>query len=534
MWCENIVKNMTEATDSPFTNKVALARLKRRRAADARFRWYGISAIALALLALIILLTSIVSRAVEASTTHVIAFSVPLDPAKLAPQGKERPADIARNVEGAFGLLRDELYVRFPGVKEDSAARRAMGGMISRLAALDLARYAAENPQAIGKRVHFNVPISDDLDLYLKGSLSPETRVAVRGIKSAQPIEGTRWRLSGEDAFAPVLAARLVQDDTRSADARRSILLIADTSVARLVNVTPDAAELDVLTGDAAAFTQTDATARLIARPPEERAISDQQIAWALALQAEGRVKRVAHTSLLTKSDSTYPELAGALAAIVGSFFTLLITATLAIPIGVFAAVYLEEFAPKNRVTDLIEVNINNLAAVPSIVFGLLGLAVFLNTFGFPRSAPIAGGMVLALMTFPVVIIAARASLKAVPPSIRSGALAVGASKMQSVFHHVLPLAAPGIFTGAILGLARALGETAPLLLIGMVAFVNEPPATPLDESTVLPVLIYSWSDRAERAWEPMTAAIIILLLVFLILMNAAVVYLRRKFERRW
>jgi phosphate transport system permease protein len=247
-----------------------------------------------------------------------------------------------------------------------------------------------------------------------------------------------------------------------------------------------------------------------------------------------GRVERVPRWTLLTNSDSTYPELAGGLAAIVGSLLTMLVTAMVAMPIGILAAVYLEEFAPRNRVTEFFEVNINNLAAVPSIVFGLLGAALYINFLGMPRSAPLVGGLVLALMTFPVVIIASRAALKAVPPSVRSGALAVGASQMQTVFHHVVPLAAPGILTGATLGMARALGETAPLLLIGMVAFVGDVPSGPTDESTVMPVLIFSWSNNAERAWEPLTSAMIVILLAFLLLMNGLVVFLRRKYERRW
>jgi phosphate transport system permease protein len=210
------------------------------------------------------------------------------------------------------------------------------------------------------------------------------------------------------------------------------------------------------------------------------------------------------------------------------------VTLLLSLPIGVAAAIYLEEFAPRNRITDFIEVNINNLAAVPSIVFGLLGAAVFINFFDLPRSAPLVGGLVLSLITLPTIIIATRAALGAVPPSIREGALAVGASLPQTVFHHVLPLASPGIMTGAIIGLARALGETAPLLLIGMVAFVAEPPDGPLDSATALPVLVYKWSSSAERAWQPMTSASIIVLLVFMFAMNALAVYLRRRLERRW
>ncbi len=524
---------MTEAP-STFASPEAQKRLRKRRAADARFRWYGMAAIALAMTALIVLLGSIFLRAASAATQHVIVHEVLLDEAKLAPKGKADAAAIGRNVEGAFDLVRDSLLARFPEAELDRATKRDLSELHTRLAALDLAKLAAENPGQLGKKVRVSLPLNDDMDLYLKGSLTPENRATVAKGVRVSPGEGGVFVLEGARAFAAILTAETAQIESRGANPDRSILLTAGSTTGRLVRVTPDRAEMKLLTGDANDFTKRDSIARLIARPESERAVSDQQIAWTLALQAEGRIKRDLHSKLLTRSDSTYPELAGALAAIVGSLFTLVITAATAIPVGVLAAVYLEEFAPKNRFTDFIEVNINNLAAVPSIVFGLLGLAVFLNVFGLPRSAPLAGGLVLALMTIPVVIIASRASLKSVPPSIRSGALAVGASKVQSVFHHVLPLAAPGIFTGSILGLARALGETAPLLLIGMVAFVNKPPATPTDPATALPVLIYSWSDRAERAWEPMTAAVIVVLLVFLILMNAAVVYLRRKFERRW
>jgi phosphate transport system permease protein len=214
--------------------------------------------------------------------------------------------------------------------------------------------------------------------------------------------------------------------------------------------------------------------------------------------------------------------------------FTLMVTLLLSFPIGVAAAVYLEEFAPVNRWTDTIEVNINNLAAVPSIVFGLLGLAVFINFFGLPRSAPLVGGLVLTLMTLPTIIIASRAALKSVPPSIREAALGLGASKMQMVFHHVLPLAMPGMLTGTIIGMAQALGETAPLLMIGMVAFIVDIPTSVTDPSTVLPVQIYLWADSPERAFVERTSAAIMLLLTFLISMNALAVYLRKKFERRW
>lgn len=262
--------------------------------------------------------------------------------------------------------------------------------------------------------------------------------------------------------------------------------------------------------------------------------LSDEQMAWADKLQADGLVKKRLNTTLFTNSDSREPEQAGIRGAIKGSFYTLLLTFLLSFPLGVATAVYLEEFAPKNRWVDLIEVNINNLAAVPSIVFGLLGLAVFINYFGLPRSAPLVGGLVLSLMTLPTIIIASRSAIKAVPPSIKEAALGIGASKMQVVFQHVLPLAMPGILTGTIIGLAQALGETAPLLMIGMVAFIVDIPQGFTDSATVLPVQIYLWADSPERTFVARTSAAILALLLFLVTMNGLAVWLRKKFERSW
>lgn len=268
--------------------------------------------------------------------------------------------------------------------------------------------------------------------------------------------------------------------------------------------------------------------------PQDERKLDNQQLDWLDKLKAQGAVKSEFNTGFFTRSDSTEPEQAGVLGAVVGSAMMLLITAALAIPIGVLAATYLEEFAPKGRFSDLIEVNINNLAAVPSIVYGLLGLAVFINWLGVPRSSPLVGGLVLALMALPTVIIATRSALKAVPPSIREAALGVGASKTQTVFHHVLPLAMPGVMTGAILSLAHALGETAPLLMIGMVSFVPGVPEGFTGAATVLPVQVFIWENASERAFHERTAAAILVLLTFMIIMNLAAILLRRRFERRW
>lgn len=268
--------------------------------------------------------------------------------------------------------------------------------------------------------------------------------------------------------------------------------------------------------------------------PEANRRVSDAQIVWFDALAAQGRVSAPFNWGLFFNADSRFPEMAGLAGAITGSFYLLLVCFLISFPVGIASAIYLEEFAPKNRWTDLIEVNINNLAAVPSIVYGLLGLAVFIQVFGAPRSAPLSGGLVLSLMVLPTIIISTRAALKAIPPSIREAALGMGASKHQVVLQHVLPLAMPGILTGTIIGMAQALGETAPLLLIGMNAFVTSPPGGILDASTALPTQIFIWADSPERGFVSRTSAAIMVLLGFLLFMNAIAIYLRSKLERRW
>ena len=268
--------------------------------------------------------------------------------------------------------------------------------------------------------------------------------------------------------------------------------------------------------------------------PEIERRVKDRTLAWIDALAEQGLLERRFNTVFFTSGDSREPELAGIAGALAGSFYTLLLTLLFSFPVAAGAALYLEEFAPKNRWTDLIEVNINNLAAVPSIVFGLLGLAVFINFFGVPRSTPLVGALVLTLMTLPTIIIASRAALKSVPPSIREAALGVGASPLQTQFHHVLPLAMPGMLTGTIIGMEQALGETAPLLMIGMIAFIVDVPGGATDPATVLPVQIFLWADSPERGFVERTSAAIMLLLAFLITMNLTAVLLRKKFERRW
>jgi len=265
-----------------------------------------------------------------------------------------------------------------------------------------------------------------------------------------------------------------------------------------------------------------------------DRPVSDAEVAAWRALKADGRLEKGLNTTFLTGADSVDPELAGIWGALKGSFLTLVVTLLISFPVGVLAAIYLEEFAPKNRWTDIIEVSINNLAAVPSIIFGLLGLAVFLNTLNMPRSAPVVGGLTLALMTLPVIVIASRAAIKAVPPSIRDAALGIGASPVQVVTHHVLPLALSGMLTGTILGMARALGETAPLLMIGMRAFLTSVPQGLTEPATALPVQIFIWSDNVSRGFVEKTSGAIIVLLVFLLTINSLAIYLRNRFEVRW
>jgi phosphate transport system permease protein len=335
------------------------------------------------------------------------------------------------------------------------------------------------------------------------------------------------------------LFAALGIDPTNKADARAASELLsqnADTQIRKAVLADPSlvgkTVELDLIAHgnvDSLMKGQLDRTV-----VESRRKLSDKQIGWLDKAVASGMLAKHFNTGLFTYGASSKPETAGVGVALVGSLYMMLIVVLVAVPLGVAAAVYLEEFATKNLLTDTIEVNINNLAAVPSIVFGLLGLAIFINFMGIPRSASLVGGLVLALMTLPTIIIATRAAVGAVPPSIREAALGVGASKMQSITHHVLPLAVPGILTGTIIGLAKALGETAPLLMIGMVAFVVEYPRTPLDSATALPVQIYMWATAAERGFIERTAGATLILLAFLICMNVTAVILRRRYERRW
>ncbi|MEQ9315158.1 MAG: phosphate ABC transporter permease PstA [Henriciella sp.] len=521
-------------TQGSFITEAALKRLKKRHAAEMRFKLYGQVAIGIAIIALIALLASIFSQASSAFQRNVLEFEVTLDAAQIDPENTRDPGEIERNVSGFNLLLQDELRRTFLPEDADLNLQRELYGLFTRLAVLPIARKTADNPDTIGTERSFSVALADTVDLYLKGGVTERKSIELGSARLTEGGDIAQLTLVNADKVQ-ALSEALQTYRENSVDNEPVALIQLGSVWYQLTDITGDTLSLRFLASDGTSSNSAEtASALVLAQAQANRTVTDRQIAWTMMLKEDGRIRKSFNTTLFTNADSTYPELAGTAAAIVGSLLTMLVTALLAIPVGIFAAVYLEEFAPKNRMTDFIEVNINNLAAVPSIVFGLLGAAVFINFFGMPRSVPLVGGLVLGLLVLPTVIIASRAALKSVPPSIRTAALGVGASKTQSVFHHVLPLAAPGILTGSIIGMARALGETAPLLLIGMVAFVAEVPDGPTDESTVLPVLIYKWSTGAERAWEPQTAAAIIVLLVFLVLMNLIAIILRRRFERRW
>ena len=427
-------------------------RTKKRNAAEARFKTYGLIAVMLGLLALVMLVTSILINGSSAFQQTFVTLEVELDEARLDKTGNRNREEMAKVstfgyaplIAAAVGTKMEELGIEIEGLSAKDA-----GAIISKEAPAQLRDFVLANPGTVGTTVAFKFLANGRIDGYMKGR-------------------------------------------------------VTRTTAERDSNVSPE--QLDL----------TD------------------------ALEAAGVLEKRFNWSFITAPDASgqRPEAAGLGVAIVGSFYMMLVVLALALPIGVAASIYLEEFAPKNRWTDLIEVNISNLAAVPSIVFGILGLAIFINFAGLPQSAPIVGGLVLTLMTLPTIIIATRASLKSVPPSIREAALGVGASKMQTVFHHVLPLAAPGILTGTIIGLAQALGETAPLLLIGMVAFVREYPGSPpegfFDPASALPVQVFNWTQRSDPAFVERASGAIIVLLIFLVIMNAVAIMLRRRFERRW
>ncbi len=417
--------------------------IKRRYAAERRFRTYGVAAISFGLLFLFLLLWSVIGKGYTAFQQTMITIPVEFSQQIIDPDNV-RTQNPTKLMTANYPVVARNSLAKVLGVSlEDRTALRAVNALISDSVRTQLRDIVTSDPNVIGTTRTVSLLASGDVDSAFKGQVD----------------------MTGEE---------------------------------------------------------------------QNRRISDQQVGWMNQLVEKGALEKKFNTGIFFNGASSRPEASGVGVALIGSFYMMLIVLVLSLPIGVAASIYLEEFAPKNRLTDLIEVNINNLAAVPSIVYGLLGLSVFINFMGFPRSASLVGGLVLTLMTLPTIIIATRAALKAVPPSIRAAALGLGASKMQTIFHHVLPLAMPGILTGTIIGLAHALGETAPLLLIGMVAFVANYPTTPLDPATALPVQIYMWANEAERAFVERTSGAIIILLMFLLVMNVGAILLRRRFERRW
>jgi len=417
--------------------------IKRRYAAERRFRAYGMAAILTGLFFLFVLLWTVISNGYTAFQQTTVTLPIEFAEKIIDPKN-ERTANPSKLMSANYPLLVRDALVKALGIDPANRADvKKATDMISASARTQLRDIVVANPAVIGTTV--NVP------------------------------------------------------------------LLAEGNI------------------DSANKGQIDLTVE-----ESKRKVNDQQIGWMKTLTDSGAMTKNFNTGIFTFGASSRPEAAGIGVAALGSLYMMLIVLALALPIGVAASIYLEEFAPKNRLTDLIEVNINNLAAVPSIVYGLLGLSIFINFAGMPRSAALVGGLVLTLMTLPTIIIATRAALKAVPPSIRSAALGLGASKMQTIFHHVLPLAMPGVLTGTIIGLAHALGETAPLLLIGMVAFVVDYPGSPMEPSTALPVQIYMWANEAERAFVERTSGAIMILLIFLVVMNLGAILLRRRFERRW
>ncbi len=496
-------------TIAPNTTQVSADLVAKRYRAERRFRAYGLISLGITALFLAFLVVDIVGKGFPAFFEHTVTLPVTVAADKV---------DAANPVKGDYGTIaKDALKEAFPAMS-GRTDRKALLGLLSTGAADDLREKVVADPSLIGKTVAVPLLMSADADLYFKG-----TQTGIDRLVGASPIEivqtGDSFAING--SFDAPSAGTVIR---------------ANDGAFRVEAVTGSALEVEVLiqptsTGkvDAGKWQQL-----RFSKPEADRRVSDKEAVVLETLQERGLVSQGVAWRFFTSGDSREPELSGIKGALVGSLLTIAITLAISLPIGIAAAVYLEEFAKKGRMTDLIEVNINNLAAVPSIIFGLLGLAVFLNFFGMPRSAPLVGGLVLALLVLPTIIIASRAAFRSVPPSIKEAALGVGASHQQAVFHHVLPLAVPGILTGTILGVARALGETAPLLMIGMVAFIVDVPTGVTDAATLLPVQIYLWSDLPELGFQSRTAAAIILLMFVLFGLNAVAIYLRKRFERRW
>ena len=579
-------------TESVHTTEAATRRIQARARANGRMKIYGLLAIGFAVGALVLLLWSVVARAVNTATEHYAVIDI------TVPQEDVDPDNVAGADFG--GILKAALKAEYaPSGRRE---RRQLYALMSDGAADDLRDAAKEGSLEYDKPLPRSLLLSDDAALYLRGDFGDLEKLTASGsleisgedkeftltasdgafnevvgsaktnlreqadalraqaarqetgievlTKRAADLDGDRAddntaQIAGFEAKRDAFLAQAIAMDQKILAASGTLIALTDEMPSFLVRVNGGILKLTSASADVAtasplvapsAIGETKAWELDVMETPENgrSRMTDLQIAILEDLRARGNLEEVANARFFSKGDSREPELAGIKGAIVGSLLTMLITFIIAFPTGVLAAIYLEEFAPKNRLTDFIEVNINNLAAVPSIVFGLLGVGVFLWLMPDLRSTPLIGGLVLSLMTLPTIVIASRAALKAVPPSIRSAALGLGASKTQTVFHHVLPLAMPGILTGSIIGMAQALGETAPLLLIGMVAFITSVPEGVTDAATVLPVQVFIWANQSESMFDYRTAAAIVVLLGFLIVMNLLAIILRKRFERRW
>ncbi|MGB8819221.1 MAG: phosphate ABC transporter permease PstA [Rhizobiaceae bacterium] len=481
--------------------------IAKRYRTERRFRAYGLAALAVTAAFLIFLVADIVIKAIPAFTESTLTLPVELSAGAFDP---------AKPAAGDYnGLAKEALKRAIPSMA-GRTDRKALLGLLSSGAGDDLRNAVVANPSMIGQKVETAFLLGADADLYLKG-LQTGTQITPGDRPLTIAKSGESYGVAGIDA-APGTIIRVFDGALRVKEAANGIL----------------AAETIIPLNGEGVIAEGQWSKVVFEKAEADRRISDKQALVLETLKDKGLVKSQIAWRFLTTGDSREPELAGIRGALTGSMLTILVTLLISLPIGIAGAVYLEEFARKGRFTDLIEVNINNLAAVPSIIFGLLGLAVFLGYFGMPRSAPLVGGLVLALLVLPTIIIATRAALRSVPPSIKEAALGVGASHQQAVFHHVLPLAVPGILTGTILAVARAFGETAPLLMIGMVAFIVDIPKGLTDAATLLPVQIFLWSDLPEAGFKARTSAAIILLMCVLFLLNGLAIYLRKRFERRW
>ncbi|WP_069441026.1 phosphate ABC transporter permease PstA [Methyloceanibacter superfactus] len=538
------------APNLDWSSDQAQRRVRRRYAADRRLQAYGIIAIALAVGLLGVLIASLISTGFPAFIQTKVELPIYIDPAQVDPQdpgsGKYR------------ALVREAVDKVVPGIPEEQ--KRSIGKILTSDAAYIVRDYVVDHPDVIGKTITLPIAVSDPFDQLHKGVIPKEMdalnwtqvgwfeRLDNRGLVVEH--DG-RMSLKLDVYVNPEIVeagpppsgnfAVLAQSSLKAYLPRINDTSLVDMLAAEAPEVIGAriAAEPDIIGKTVQMYFPLSPHYAVLAKGETPKVLnprfSQDQLAALDILDGKGLVRTPFNWELFFNADSRFPERAGLAGAITGSFYALLVCFLLSFPIGIAAAVYLEEFAPKNRFTDLIEVNINNLAAVPSVVFGLLGLAVFLGFFGLPRSAPLVGGMVLSLMTLPTIIITTRAALKAVPPSIREAALGVGASKHQVMIHHVLPLALPGILTGTIIGMAQALGETAPLLLIGMNAFIPSIENMGLLEpATSLPTQIFSWADSPERGFVSRTSAAILVLLGFLVIMNIVAITLRQMFQRKW